>query len=171
MRFFSGSNNKTVSDDVETMKQKVGQIVESNNVAAFTYDIQHLVSIPSDKLFHRIIVSSDKLSCKLSYQTVPKKEQSVYLFGKIVNTAKYPLMAGNVAVYVDNEYIASKQFDGVNPGETCEVYFGVDPGVKVVYSKPFCKSSTSGIFNNYNKITVEKSIQIKSTKADSVSVI
>lgn len=87
--------------------------------------------IPSDGSEKKVLVSMDKFPVEYEYIAIPAVEEAVYLKLKITNNRNYPLIAGNVKVFRDYDFIGDSSIETIVPNEALELYMGIDDNIKI----------------------------------------
>lgn len=114
------------------------------------FEIPTKNSIPSDNTPHKLTIAMDDLPIEFEYTSIPKIVPKVYLKGKIVNNKNYPLLEGEINVFVDNDFINKTYLNTIVPNDTLELALGVDERIraeKILINK-FVESK--GLLKNNN---------------------
>jgi len=108
------------------------EVVEvSRTGLALTYDLRQLVSVPSDGTPHKVSVANLRLSLELDYLSAPRVASYAYRRAKVENSSPMVLLPGRLAVFWGAEYVGASHLDNIAPGQTFEVFLGVDERVRV----------------------------------------
>ena len=111
----------------------------SGEAGATTF--HRLVNIASDSKPHKVTVTSESFSPQMVHYVSPNIDASAYQQAKVVNTSRYPLLPSQkVSVFMDGNFISTSTMRLVSPGESFNIFLGVDPALKVEY-RP-CRTST-----------------------------
>ncbi|KAL1681783.1 hypothetical protein EV122DRAFT_204764 [Schizophyllum commune] len=132
--------------------------VTSHSVINTTFEVPGLISVPSDKQTHNVIIANLKLDAQLQWITVPKKDTRVFLKANIRNDSEYPLLPGESSVYLDGSFTSRPRLPAVNPQERFDCPLGVDPSIRVTY-KPQHKKASKSAFYTFNKTSTTEYIQ------------
>ncbi len=128
------------------------------------FEIQTKYSIPSDNSKHKVTIAIEKLPIEFQYTSIPKIIQKVYLKGKIVNTKDYPLLEGELNVFVDNDFINRTYLNTIVPTDTLEIALGVDESIqseKILINK---FQESKGLLGGSKQITYDYEIRIKNNR-------
>lgn len=116
-------------------------------------------SIPSDNSPHKVTIAIDVLPIEFEYTSIPKVLPKVYLKGKVINKNNYPMLEGEINVFVDNDFINRTYLNTIVPTDTLELALGIDERIrteKILINK-FMESK--GILGGTKQITYEYEIQ------------
>jgi len=89
----------------------------------------------------------DKLDGSFIYSITPSVSQYAYLKGIIKNSAHFPLLAGDLNVFMDSTFVAKSSIDLVSPNESFSIFLGIDQGIKVDYRPSKKSNSASGFIS------------------------
>jgi len=99
-------------------------------ILATIFTPPHKWTIPSDGVSHRVVIGEAEIDTRLHHHCVPRRDTSVYLIAKALNTSPHPLLKGPVSVYLNGSQNAKEEFKSVvNQGERFEMARGVDDSV------------------------------------------
>lgn len=96
-----------------------------------TYKIPRKATIKSDGSDVRLPVSSQNLAAKFKYSAFPKASDFAYLAAQVTNNKELQLPAGSVSVFLGEDFVGKSAIDNIGPGETFDLFLGVDENVKV----------------------------------------
>ncbi|HEA46967.1 MAG TPA: mucoidy inhibitor MuiA family protein, partial [bacterium] len=109
------------------------------------FNIKKRENILSDNTPHKTTIDVKRLSlAELEYSSVPRLSPYAYLKATIINDTDYPLLAGKVNVFSEADYIGTSRIDTVAPQEECELFLGIDEGIKVKRELISKKTKSSG---------------------------
>ena len=118
--------------------------VEERGISV-VFNIKRRESIPSDGTPHKTTIDVKRLSlAELEYSSIPRLSPYAYLKATIINDTDYPLLAGKVNVFSGADYIGTSRIDTIAPQEECELFLGVDEGIKVKRELISKKTKSSG---------------------------
>lgn len=118
--------------------------VEERGISV-VFNIKRRESIPSDGTPHKTTIDVKRLSlAELEYSSIPRLSPYAYLKATVINDADYPLLAGKVNVFSEADYIGTSRIDTIAPQEECELFLGVDEGIKVKRELISKKTKSSG---------------------------
>ena len=142
--------NAPISGFEPTMQTSSRINVEGTGDAGSTlFLIPRDVTICSDSKPHKVTVMITTLSPQMVHYVAPSVSSHAYIQAKTQNTSQYPLLASRkVSVFLDGSFVASSSsIDQTNSGEYFNVYLGVDPSIKVVYTPCRTTQQTKGWLN------------------------
>lgn len=98
---------------------------------AVTFTVKRKETIPSDNNPHKTVVATFPLKAEYEYFTVPKLAEFAYLMANVKNETGFPLLAGEVQVFLGPEFVGTSSMEHVAGGETFHLYLGIDEGIRV----------------------------------------
>jgi uncharacterized protein (TIGR02231 family) len=101
------------------------------NLLSARFEVPLPVTLRSGAPARRILAAHSELRAALEHHAAPRQSRSVFLAAKARNENAYSLLAGNVALFVENEYVGTTAMRDVPAGEELTLPFGVDPTVSV----------------------------------------
>jgi hypothetical protein len=138
-------------------------------VTSAAYEIGAKVSVPSNQTRRKVTIAIIPLSGDFSYSTTPKIRPKAYYTAKVVNSTEYPLLAGPMSIFVDDNYVGGAHLQAVMPGEKFDASLGVDDGIRVERKTINKRTESTGLFTRAKKtsydilLTVENLKKISST--------
>ncbi|MFH1196960.1 MAG: mucoidy inhibitor MuiA family protein [bacterium] len=135
------------------------------------FEIPTKNTIPSDNSAHKVTIAIEKLPIQFQYTSIPKVIPKVYLKGKITNSKDYPLLEGEINVFVDNDFVNKTYLNTIVPKDTLELALGVDESIsckKVLINK---FSESTGLLSGGSRITYEYEIQITNNRATEETIL
>lgn len=104
--------------------------VEQKGISV-TYTITRLATIKSDGTENKYPITSQVLKAEFEYSTYPRLKPFAYLGSRVTNSEDIQLLAGQVNLFLDGDYVGKSSIDNIGPGEEFNLYLGVDENVKV----------------------------------------
>lgn len=134
-----------------------------------TFHLDGIHSIFSNGDPHTLTIFETELPTSLTYETVPKIVEYVYLKGRIKNSTTYPFLSGKLNIIRKSGYIGSGTMKYVAPNESFDMSFGIDEDIKVrrVCIKDELKKDKVG-FNQHRYFGYD--IELKSFKDNTEQV-
>jgi hypothetical protein len=111
------------------------------------FDATARADIPSDGTWHTITVAEIPVGLRTEYFCVPSVEQTVYATLVLSNATDQALLAGPVAVTVDDDFLLTAALPTLAPGGVRRVGLGPAEGVQVT-RRTNLHESASGLRNN-----------------------
>ncbi len=99
--------------------------------SSVTFRIPGSSDIPSGDDPHKIGIAVVPLAAELSFQSTPKVLPAAFVRADVTNGSDYPLLAGPMAVFLDDTFVANGRVKAVMPGEKFNLTLGVDDGIRV----------------------------------------
>ncbi|MCK4648389.1 mucoidy inhibitor MuiA family protein, partial [bacterium] len=128
---------------LEIVKPSVTNIEERG--VSVIFNIKKKERILSDGTPHKTTIDIKKFPLKeLEYSSIPRFSPYAYLKATMNNDTDYPLLAGKVNVFSEADYIGTSRINTVAPQEECELFLGVDEGIKVKRELISKKTKSSG---------------------------
>jgi hypothetical protein len=136
-----------------------------------TFEVPTKNSIPSDNSPHKVTIAIGNSPIEFKYTSIPKLSPAVYLNGKVVNIKNYPLLQGEMNVFIDNDFINRTSINTIVPSDTLELALGIDESIqaKKVLINKFQESK--GLLGGKKQITYEYEIQIKNNRKTEESIV
>ncbi|MBO0778163.1 MAG: mucoidy inhibitor MuiA family protein [Ktedonobacteraceae bacterium] len=99
--------------------------------AAVVFRVSRSVDIPSDNSPHKTTIARDYLPCKFDYVSAPVLEEQVHQRTKVTNNSEHVLLKGEANIFQGSDYVGTTPLKQTAPGETFEVFLGIDDRIKV----------------------------------------
>jgi len=98
---------------------------------AVTYKLPKKITIDTDNNENKLAISTQQLAADFTYSSFPRASALAYLGSRVKNAANLQLLAGNMNVFLNGEFVGTSTLDNVGPGEEFDLYLGADENVKV----------------------------------------
>lgn len=138
-----------------------------------TFEINTKNTIPSDNSTHKVTIAINNLPIDFSYTSIPKTLEKVYVKGKVANKNDYPLLEGEINIFVDNDFVNRTFLNTVVPTDTLELALGIDESIKCekILKNKFVESK--GLFDGSKMITYDYEIKITNNRktAEDISIL
>ena len=118
----------------DRMREQEGRVAYATVETAgpsVTFRLPKPASIPGDWQPHKVPVISAKLKAELAYETTPRLLPHAFLRAKVTNTSEALYLPGAVSVFLDGAFVATSALKQVAPGESFDLFLGVDERVTV----------------------------------------
>src|SRR5690606_28140912 len=96
-----------------------------------TFEVPGKQTIAAGGQQQRVALTTLSEPAKLSYELVPSEAAAVFATVTIANDKDFPLLAGSVNAFFDNEFVASSDMKTIFPKEELELALGVDQAISV----------------------------------------
>jgi len=146
--------------------------VEQKGVSV-TFKIARPVVVASDGTERKFPITAQMLKADYEYAMFPKAVALAFLGSRVINTEELNLLAGEVNLFVDGDYIGKSSIDNIGPGETFDLYLGADENVKVkreMIKKDIDKTLFANIGSPNNKITYTYKFIVENYKTRDIKV-
>jgi len=137
-----------------------------------SFSIQRKTTILSDGKSHKVTIKTlDKLDATFLYSITPAVSGYAYLKAIIKNTADFPLLAGELNVFMDSSFVAKSAIDLINPYESFALYLGIDPSIKVDYRPTRKSNAASGFISKSITEDIKDITVITNNKSKLIDVV
>jgi len=113
----------------EIVKQALSRLVD--RFAGVRYKVSQNETIPCDSSPHKVVVFSGNVPVSLKHVATPTLGDTVVLKGDMKNTTGYPILEGNVSLFIDNSYVGASRTDSAAQNEEISFCFGPDDALVV----------------------------------------
>jgi Domain of unknown function (DUF4139)/N-terminal domain of unknown function (DUF4140) len=138
-----------------------------------TFVINTKNTIPSDNSTHKVTIAINNLPIDFSYTSIPKILPKVYVKGKAANKNDYPLLEGEINIFVDNDFVNRTFLNTIVPTDTLELALGIDESIKCekILKNKFVEAK--GLFDGSKMITYDYEIKITNNRktAEDIAVL
>jgi len=136
-----------------------------------TFKIAVPSSVPSDNTAQKVPVTSARLNAITEYATTPKLQQTAFLSARVMNTTEFPLLAGQMNVFLNGTFVATSRLDTTMPKEKFELALGADEGISIEHKRVNKFVEETGMFSKDHKITYEYLLTIQNNKQTAERII
>jgi hypothetical protein len=160
--------NKDNTNSVRIISGDVNQLPVYSDVKAkdlsTTFELNTKNTIPSDNSPHKVTIAINNLPIEFSYTSIPKILPKVYVKGKVTNKNDYPLLEGEINIFVDNDFVNRSYLNTIVPTDTLELALGIDESIKCekILKNRFVESK--GLFGGSKQITYDYEIKITNNR-------
>lgn len=136
--------------------------------AATLFRLPRTVSIPADGAPQGVTVATATLPTTVTIQAVPKRSAFAFVKSPVTNSLGYPLLPGRANIFNGNTFSGASHLKGMAMGETIDLFFGADEGIKV--ERKELKQHRDAGFLSGNRQTYSYRIEVTNHKRDPQSV-
>jgi len=136
-----------------------------------TFEVPGRQTIKTGGQEQRVALTTLTETAELSYELVPSKATAVFATVKMNNGKDFPLLAGNVNAFFDNEFIAASDMKTVFPKEQLELAMGVDQAISVKREPLQRFSESTGLTGSGARLTYEYKTIIRNNRKQPVQLI
>lgn len=162
----------TTSDKDANIELPVYSDVKAKDLST-TFELNTKNTIPSDNSPHKVTIAMNTLPIEFSYTAIPKILPKVYLKGKVVNNNEYPLLEGEINIFVDNDFVNRTYMTTIVATDTFEIALGIDEGIKCekILKNRFIESK--GLFGGSRSVTYDFEIKVTNNRKteESISIL
>ena len=132
-----------------------------------------LNTIPSDNSPHKVTIAMNTLPIEFSYTAIPKILPKVYLKGKVVNKNEYPLLEGELNIFVDNDFVNRTYMNTIVATDTFEIALGIDESILCEKKLKNRFLESKGLFGGSRSVTYDFEIKVTNNRKteESISVL
>jgi len=170
------SSGERMTFDLVAADYAEAGIDRTATVASFT--IATPATIHSDNSPQKIPVTTLELAAELAYRTTPKLRPTAFLDATVRNSSEYPLLPGQMNVFVDRVFIATSRLAHTSPDETLNLALGADEALSITHKQirrfteqvGLMTKSTRTTYEYLTTLTNNKPSTVKLTVSDQVPV-
>jgi uncharacterized protein (TIGR02231 family) len=118
-----------VRRETQPVAQRQG-VVQANLLSA-RLEIPTTVTVRAGAPARRVLAARATLDTTLEHLTAPRESNAVFLVARTRNAQQFPLLPGNVALFIGGDYVGTTALAGVPVEEEFSLPFGVDSGVTI----------------------------------------
>ncbi|KAL6910267.1 hypothetical protein GGI43DRAFT_389759 [Trichoderma evansii] len=100
-----------------------------------------------------------------SHTVVAKYKAVAYLKAKLKNSSKVALLKGDASLTLDGTFMGKTSLPRCSSGESFNLSLGIDPAIRVTYSKPEVHRTSSGLFSKEDSAVYIRTITLHNTRA------
>jgi uncharacterized protein (TIGR02231 family) len=120
-----------VEDKVELSEFSIASASVEAGLNSATFAIPYAADIPADNAAHKVTITSAPLTGEINHLAVPKLAELAYLRAAATNTTEFPLIGGEIALFLDGNFVARSTIKTVAPTEKFVLNLGVDDGIAI----------------------------------------
>lgn len=136
-----------------------------------TFAISEEVTLLSENSEQKVMIHSlEDLPSDLVYQTVPRLREIALLQAVTKNNSNYPLIAGQLNVFMDGRFITTGNLKSTMPNEALKISLGADEALKVTYKKLKQFTEKTGFTKSGERITYDYLITVQNNKNKEVKL-
>ncbi|AHG64452.1 mucoidy inhibitor MuiA family protein [Advenella mimigardefordensis] len=136
-----------------------------------TFEVPGRQTVKTGGQQQRVALTTLTETAELSYELVPSEATAVFATVKMNNSKDFPLLAGNVNAFFDDEFIAASDMKTVFPKEELELAMGVDQAISVKREPLQRFSESTGLTGSGARLTYEYKTIIRNNRKQPVHLI
>jgi uncharacterized protein (TIGR02231 family) len=110
---------------------QMAQAEVSQELGSVTFEVPSAMTVLSDNRLYKSSVKTESFVCELDYEATPKLSPYAFIHSRITNDKEYLLANGELNLFMNEDYVGKSFIKPVGPGETFDVYLGIDEEIKV----------------------------------------
>jgi uncharacterized protein (TIGR02231 family) len=140
-------------------------------VTSMIFRVPGVQNVPADGSAHRVFINEFSVDGSKEYAATPKLSPFAYLRMITVNTTGVDLLPGNMNIFLDNDYVGRSDLVRVAPGESLELFLGIDEGIKVSRKEVSRKVDEGSFLSRRKKTDLVYAIEIENNKRSPVNIV
>lgn len=140
------------------------KVTVAENINSVVFIPQGKYTINSDNQEHSATIMHAELEGEFDYTSVPKLSPYAYLKAKAKNASDFPLLQGDINIFLNNNFVAESYLQAVFPDEEFILSLGVDESIKIKYKQINKFNKHEGVFSKKNVKVFEYETIITNTK-------
>ncbi len=153
-----------------SVSDQTAQVSAGAHGTSATFTIPGASDIPSGSDPHKIGIAVIPLPAALSFQSAPKLMPAAFIRADVTNGSDYPILAGPMAVFLDDTFVANSRVKTVMPGEKFDLMLGVDDGIRVERKLINRVTEDLGLITKQVRITYDILITVTNNKRSAVKI-
>jgi uncharacterized protein (TIGR02231 family) len=151
---------------------RMAQAVVETGVTSATFKIEAKSTILSENSPQRVPITSATLDAQAKYHTTPKRLEGAFLSSKAYNRTGFPLLAGDMNVFLEGSFVATSRLKAVAVGDSFDLALGIDDRVKVTHKqvKRFVEENT-GLTRNGRRVTYDYLMTITNMRPKAATIV
>lgn len=129
-----------------------------------TFRIPVKASIPADNAPHKVGITTIPFQADLSYAATPKLVGAAFLNAKVTNDSDFPILAGPMAVFLDETFVANGSLATVMTGEKFDLALGADDGIRIQRKRLNRFTEEVGLINKETRITYDVLMTVQNNR-------
>lgn len=121
----------TLDEEVAVTKAEMVYADVGQKGVSVIYKIQRPATVKSDGSESKFPITTQMLKANFEYSTYPRASVYAYLGSRVTNAKNLQLLAGQVNLFLEGEFVGKSSIDNIGPGQDFDLYLGIDENVKV----------------------------------------
>jgi uncharacterized protein (TIGR02231 family) len=145
--------------DKEAQRQEEATFARRELHAVYTARTR--ASIPSTGAPRKVALATHAFRPELVYVAIPRVAEGAYLTARARNSGKLPVLAGEVRLFLGDDFIGRTQVGNVVPGDELIFSFGRDERVRVERERLWRRQREVGIFTKEIEVSERHRIRVR----------
>jgi uncharacterized protein (TIGR02231 family) len=150
-------------DEPEYDSENVAATVAQGATSA-TFRIPVKTNIPADNAPHKVGITTLPFQADLTYAATPKLVEAAFLNAKVTNDSEFPILAGPMAVFLDETFIANGSLGTVMAGEKFDLALGADDGIRIQRKRLNRFTEEIGMISKETRVTYDVLITVQNNR-------
>lgn len=142
-----------------------------NTDLSTSFIVEDKISIPSDNSNHQVTIAIKDVPTVLKYSSVPKLFAGVYLKGYLINTFDFPILGGELNVFVDNDFIKKTGCEKTIQNDTLVVTLGADDKLQAEKKLIYRKIESAGLFGGSRRANYAYELRLANNRTVPLNLI
>jgi uncharacterized protein (TIGR02231 family) len=137
----------------------VGPEIKNTDLST-SFIIEDKISIPSDNSNHQVAIAVKNMPTALKYSAIPKVSTGVFLKGSMVNSFDFPIMEGELNIFIDNDFIKKTGCVKIVQNDTLLITLGADDKLQATKQMIYRKVESAGLFGGSRRVNYAFEIKL-----------
>jgi uncharacterized protein (TIGR02231 family) len=143
----------------------------TEGLGAATFTIPFAADVPADNGARKYGIGTTALEGVMNFLAQPKLSPHTYLRARVTNAAAFPLLEGDMNIYLDGAFVASSSLPTVMTGAKFVLNLGVDAGFTVKRKLLNRLKEDTGAFAKRARLTYDVLITVENNHKTTETVI
>ncbi len=136
-----------------------------------SFKIPDAATVLSDNAPQKVAITVASLPAKLQYQSTPRLLETAFLSASVANDSDFPLLAGPMNTFLDDNFIATSALKTTMPQEKFDLSLGADEGINIKRKLVNRFAEKTGFSNSGNRVTYTVEITVTNLKKAAQHVV
>lgn len=169
-RNFAGAE-RTAMDEAQAHAMQVAAASVEAGLTSASFAIPYAADIPADNAAHKVAITSAPLAGEINHLAVPKLAELAYLRAAVTNTTEFPLIRGEIALFLDGNFVARSSLKMVAPGEKFVLDLGVDDAITVKRKLLNRLREDTGLISKRVRTTYDVLITVQNNRKSAETIV
>lgn len=169
---FGGNENTAEANMVELLTEAATtEAAVTEGLGAATFTIPFAADVPADNSARKYGIGTTALEGVMNFLAQPKLSPHTYLRARVTNAAAFPLLEGDMNIYLDGGFVAKSSLPTVMTGAKFVLNLGVDAGFTVKRKLLNRLKEDTGAFAKRARITYDVLLTVENNHKTTETVI
>jgi hypothetical protein len=165
-----GSLAKSRSQPAPPAKPPVYSTAESKELSTI-FRLPAKTTVPSSNSPHKVTIAIETYPVKISYAAIPKRAAKVFAKGKILHDKMYPLLEGELSIFMDNDFVSRSYLPTTVNSDSFEIALGIDDKIVIERNLLNKYTESGGFLSGNTQVTYTYEIKIKNNRPTAELVV